>query len=74
MAQKVETLFTDDIDGSQAAETVKFSLDGKDYAIDLSEGNAAVMRETLAVYVTAGRRQSKAKAVKTAKPRNRSKK
>ena len=36
MAQKIQTLFIDDLDGSEAAGTVRFGLDGTDYEIDLS--------------------------------------
>ena len=36
MAQKVQTLFIDDIDGSAAEGTVRFGLDGKEYEIDLT--------------------------------------
>jgi len=40
MAQKTLILLQDDLDGSEAAETVSFGLDGKSYEIDLSEKNA----------------------------------
>ncbi|MFC0081615.1 Lsr2 family protein [Aciditerrimonas ferrireducens] len=45
------TQLTDDIDGSEAEETVVFGLDGKTYEIDLSKKNAAALRKALAVYV-----------------------
>ena len=34
MAQKVQTLFIDDIDGSTAEGTVRFGLDDTEYEID----------------------------------------
>ncbi len=37
MAQKV--MLIDDLDGSEGAETIKYSVDGQDYEIDLSEKN-----------------------------------
>ena len=40
-AQKIQTLFIDDLDGSEAEGTVRFGLDGADYEIDLSAKNAA---------------------------------
>jgi len=46
----------DDIDGSQAAKTVAFALDGRHYEIDLSEANAAALREVFAPYVAVSRR------------------
>ena len=58
MAQKVQVVLVDDIDGGEATETVSFSLDGAAYEIDLNEANAAALRETLAPYVGSGRRIS----------------
>ncbi len=45
MAQRIVVQKTDDIDGSAAPETVTFALDGTTYEIDLSEANAAPLRE-----------------------------
>lgn len=56
MAQRVNVVLVDDLDGSEAAETVNFGLDGASYEIDLSDENATKLREALAVYVGHGRR------------------
>ena len=40
MAQKVQTLFADDLDGSEADGTVRFGLDSAEYEIDLNTGHA----------------------------------
>ncbi|MGH8880612.1 MAG: Lsr2 dimerization domain-containing protein, partial [Stackebrandtia sp.] len=40
MAQKVTVSLVDDLDGSEAGETVEFGLDGAFYEIDLSDDNA----------------------------------
>ncbi|RSD10844.1 histone-like nucleoid-structuring protein Lsr2 [Amycolatopsis eburnea] len=56
MAQKVLVEILDDLDGSTAAQTVQFGLDGVTYEIDLSDENASVLRETLARFIGAGRR------------------
>ena len=56
MAQRVNVVLVDDIDGSDADETVVFGVDGTDYEIDLSTANAAKLRDALAVYVGHGRR------------------
>lgn len=56
MAQKVQVLLLDDLDGGEASETVSFGLDGASYEIDLSEGNAKKLRDTLSNYVGAARR------------------
>jgi hypothetical protein len=56
MAQRVNVVLVDDIDGTDAAETVSFALDGVDYEIDLSDGHATELREALSLYVGHGRR------------------
>ncbi|MFF2811034.1 Lsr2 family protein [Streptomyces sp. NPDC058000] len=56
MAQKVQVLLVDDLDGGEANETVTFALDGKSYEIDLSDANADKLRESLADFVKAGRK------------------
>ena len=58
MAQKVQTLFIDDIDGSTAEGTVRFGLDGSEYEIDLNAEHAKQLRDALAAYIRAGRRVS----------------
>ena len=56
MAQKIQTLLIDDLDGSAAEETVRFGLDGADYEIDLNAGHAQELRDALARYVGVARR------------------
>lgn len=56
MAQRVQVVLVDDIDGGTAEETVTFSLDGVAYEIDLNVDNAAHMREALAPWVGGARR------------------
>ncbi|MEU6577049.1 Lsr2 family protein [Streptomyces sp. NPDC046805] len=56
MAQKVQVLLVDDLDGGEADETVTFALDGKTYEIDLTTGNADTLRGLLDPYVKGGRR------------------
>ncbi|MGN7150789.1 histone-like nucleoid-structuring protein Lsr2 [Arthrobacter sp. SAFR-179] len=58
MAKKTVVLLEDDIDGSEAKETVSFALDGSEYEIDLNEGHANELRETLARFTGAGRKVS----------------
>src|ERR1700689_4709370 len=58
MAQKVQVLLVDDLDGSEATETVAFGLDGASYEIDLSSGNASKLRKELAGYVEHSRKAS----------------
>src|SRR5215213_9718399 len=58
MAKVVSTAYVDDLDGSEATGPVDFSLDGKDYTIDLSDSNAARLRDALASFVASARRAS----------------
>jgi hypothetical protein len=58
MAQKIQTLLIDDLDGGQAEGTVRFGLDGAEYEIDLSAKHAEAMRKALEPYVSAARRAS----------------
>ncbi len=62
MAQQVNVKFVDDLDGSDAAGTVSFAIDGRAYEIDLSEDNAARLRDSLASFVAAGRKSGGASA------------
>jgi len=58
MAQRVQVLLVDDIDGGQASETVTFAVDGVSYEIDLNAEHAGQLRETSGQWVAAGRRVS----------------
>ena len=51
MAQKVNIVLVDDLDGTEATETVTFGLDGTSYEIDLNDANAAALRDALSGYV-----------------------
>ncbi len=48
MAQRVQTLLIDDLDGGEAEGTVRFGLDGAEYEIDLSAGHADALRRARA--------------------------
>jgi hypothetical protein len=56
MAQKVHIVLEDDLDGSEATQTVSFALDGTSYEIDLNDKNAAALRDAVATYVGHGRK------------------
>lgn len=62
MARTVKVEFLDDIDGSPAAETVRFGLDGTMYEIDLSAKRAGKLRTDLQKFVDAARRVSTRRA------------
>lgn len=56
MAQQVQVVLVDDLDGGEAEETVSFALDGVSYEIDLNAENAARLRDELAPWVGHARR------------------
>jgi hypothetical protein len=56
VAQRIQVTLVDDVDGSEAAETVSFSFEGKAYELDLSEKNANKLRKALEPFVAAARR------------------
>lgn len=58
MTQKVNVLLIDDIDGSDADETIQFGLDGARYEIDLNTRHAQGLRSALASYVEHARKAS----------------
>ena len=62
MAQRVQVLLVDDIDNTDADETVTFALDGVSYEIDLNDANAAKLRDALAPWVGHARRSGGRKA------------
>lgn len=58
MAQKVQVLLLDDVDGGEASETVNFALDGVTYEIDLSEANATRLRDAVGPFASVARKTS----------------
>ncbi|MGD6978832.1 MULTISPECIES: histone-like nucleoid-structuring protein Lsr2 [Citricoccus] len=59
MAQKIEIVLIDDLDGTPADETLQFGVDGRHYEIDLSAGNARELREHLQEYVRRARTEAR---------------
>jgi hypothetical protein len=56
MAQRTTVTLVDDLDQGDADETIEFGVDGATYEIDLSDANAAKLRDALADYVAHARR------------------
>ena len=56
MAQRIQTLLIDDLDGGEAAGTVRFGLDGIEYEIDLSTAHSEELRQALERYRAHARR------------------
>jgi hypothetical protein len=59
VAQKIQTVFIDDLDGSEAEGTLRFGLDGAEYEIDLNAEHARGLRDALSRYVQAARRPAR---------------
>lgn len=72
MAQKVTVSILDDLDGSEAAETIEFGLDGVEYTIDLSAENSTQLRDRLRPFVESARRaQRDGRDGRSSKPKTR---
>jgi nucleoid-associated protein Lsr2 len=66
---EAEVVLVDDLDGDTlASTTVRFALDKTEYELDLSDENAAAMREALSRYVTAARKVSPSGGRRAAEP------
>jgi hypothetical protein len=55
MARKVIEVLTDDLDGGEADHTIRFTLDGTDYEIDLTTKNSNKLRAALQPWIAAAR-------------------
>jgi len=73
MAQEVITKLIDDLDGSEATETVYFALDGETYEIDLNAKNAAALRKALDRFRGAARMTSTGRSSSAGARRSRGK-
>lgn len=62
MAQQTSINLIDDLTGGQAAETVRFALDGSNFEIDLNKKNAAALRKALGDFVANARKTAPAKS------------
>lgn len=56
MARKTSIELVDDVNGEEADQTVTFALDGVTYEIDLSDENAAKLREDFGPWSGSARR------------------
>lgn len=67
MAQRVLVLLEDDLDHSEATQTVRFGLDGVDHEIDLNDQHANQLREAFATWVAAARKVATTRAARPAR-------
>jgi hypothetical protein len=69
MAQRMQVIFEDDIDGSEAEGTVTFALNGVGYELDLSAKNRDKLVKAFGPYIEAARKVStRASSRRTATP------
>jgi hypothetical protein len=68
VAQQVVTSFEDDLTGGEAEGTVRFSLDGADWEIDLNAENAAALRKVFVPYVDKARKASGTQTPRRTRP------
>ena len=66
MASRTTVTLVDDLDGTEAEQSVSFGLEGVDYEIDLSSGHAQELRDALARYTAAARRTGGRRATRPA--------
>lgn len=66
MAKQTIVTLIDDIDGSAAAETITFGIDGASYVIDLNDKNAKKLRDAVATFVAHARREGSARTSRPA--------
>jgi hypothetical protein len=59
MAKTFVTTTTDDLDGTSNAETVSFSLDGRNYEMDLGKRNRVKLEKSLQPYIAVARKVPK---------------
>ncbi|MGW6425055.1 histone-like nucleoid-structuring protein Lsr2 [Nocardia sp. NPDC055053] len=65
MARKVVVTLIDDFDGTSAAEeSVSFGIDGASFEIDLSDTNAAKLRDVFEQWIPHARRTGRIKGIR----------
>lgn len=71
MAQRVQTILVDDLDGTELGDdgqTIRFGWLGAEYTIDLSQANVDKFAAAITPYVNAGQRVGGRKTSSNQKP------
>jgi hypothetical protein len=76
MAKQTVIQMTDDLDGSEATQSIEFSFRGKSYTIDLNDSNASDFDDAIAPYIAAaqpsgGAQPARSSARRTSTPSQR---
>ncbi len=69
MAKTVVTMLSDDLDGSEADETVSFAFRGTSYEIDLTAKHANELEKALSKYLDVARKVSSGRSARGASRR-----
>jgi hypothetical protein len=64
MAQKTFVVLADDVDGSEASQTISFSFQGVSYEIDLNEDHALAFKESFSDWISSARRLNPGRGAK----------
>lgn len=59
MARKTRITLIDDIDGTEATESINFTINTNSYEIDLNDTNAAAFRAALQPYIDSAQHNTK---------------
>jgi hypothetical protein len=71
MAKRSIVYITDDLDGTENAETVTFAYQGRSFEIDLSDGNREKLEQLLQPYISAGRKAAEGRPGRSGAQRSR---
>lgn len=63
MATQIIHKVTDDLDGSEATNTIQYAVDGIAYEIDLNDKNATKFRDVMAKYVGVSERKGRVRVM-----------
>ncbi len=67
MAKQTIIQLTDDLDGSEASQSVTFAYKGKTYSLDLNDENASELDDALAPYIAAAEKSGGVQAGRSGK-------
>jgi len=64
MAQKTQVVLTDDIDGSEATQTLTFAFQGVSYEIDVNDDHASALEESFHDWINSARKVTGSRGTK----------
>jgi len=70
MAQKTQVTLVDDLDGSDATQTVTFAFQGTSYEIDLNDEHASSIEESFAEWISNARKTAGGRSTPGSSSRN----